>query len=221
MRPDWQKAEALDTLPPYSTCDIVVGDLNARHPRWGSSVDGTRNNHANFVYNFFYSYDMMIPSVPTHDGLSVINLCPYKWAPTKYRLSHLAGLPLAAQISNITVDTYMLPPPKPAYKRVYWNTVSDALGNIKEDSLDVVFSVRQIVDGLPRMIHGQDRCHWWNDDLEQMRDAVCRLRRITTRDKSRRDDYILARNVYRLSVVQARYDNLKTMLATTTDTDIF
>jgi len=78
-----------------------------------------------------------------------------------------------------------------------------------------------IVDGLPRMIHGQARCHWWNDDLEQMRDAVRRLRRITTRDTSRRDDYILARNVYRSLVVQARYNNLKTMLATTKDPDIF
>jgi len=78
LRPDQQKAEALDTLPPYGTCDIVVGDLNARNPRWGYSVDGTRNNHGNFVNNFFYSYDMMILSVPTHDGISVIDLCPYK-----------------------------------------------------------------------------------------------------------------------------------------------
>jgi len=36
LRPGKKKEEAMEKLDSLNDCDIIVGDLNARHPRWGS-----------------------------------------------------------------------------------------------------------------------------------------------------------------------------------------
>jgi len=158
LRPDTRKATALDILRPYGECDIVVGDMNVRHPHWGSAADGTTNRQGNLVSTFFADYDVMVPSVSTHSGISVIDICFFKWAPVRYWLSHMAGLPHATQILKIAADSDMFPPPKPAYKKVHWNKIGDALCNIDNDCPDVWFTARSIVDGLHRLSHGRDRC---------------------------------------------------------------
>jgi len=54
-----------------------------------------------------------------------------------------------------------------------------------------------------------------------MRDDARRLRHLSIRDKSRRQDYILIRKIYKSAIVQARYKRLHQMLSKASDPEIF
>jgi len=115
LRPKMLVADVDVALAAYKDCHIVVGDMNARHDRWGYVADvGGHNAQGTAVSRMLADMDFMVPSVATHDGVSVIDLCAFRWQPKRYRLSHRAGLPHAAQIIKIEVDTDRLPLAKPA-----------------------------------------------------------------------------------------------------------
>jgi len=54
-----------------------------------------------------------------------------------------------------------------------------------------------------------------------MRNDTRRLRHLSVRDKNRRENYILARKIYRSAIIQARYDRLHQMLSKASDPEIF
>jgi len=120
LRPGLTVASVDEFLHPYKDCDILLGDLNARNDRWGHIADVCGDNsQGRAVSRVLADMDFMGPSTPTHDGVSVIDLCGFWWRPYKYRISHRAGLPHAGpgQIVKICVDIDIVPDPKPAYKR--------------------------------------------------------------------------------------------------------
>jgi len=222
LRPTMSVADVENAVAPYVCCHILAGDMNARHDRWGHVADvGGHNSHGRVLHRMLADMDFMVPSIPTHDGISVIDLCAFRWTPHKYRLSLRAGLPHAAQIVKIAADMDRLPPLKPNFKKAKWDHIATSLNAINAENHDIWHKARAIVDDITRKSHGRDRCRWWTDDLERMRDDTRRLRRISVMDRDRRLDFILARKVYKAAVIQARYDSLGSGLATATDPEIY
>jgi len=78
LRPDMGSSAVEAALLPYTDCHIIVGDMNARHLRWGHMADGGNNNQGNAVNRVLADMDFMVPSIATHDGISVIDLCTFK-----------------------------------------------------------------------------------------------------------------------------------------------
>jgi len=168
LRPELRVDTVVEYLAPYRACDILVGDFNARHDRWGYVADVCgHKSQGRAVSRVLEDMHFMVPSTPTHDQVSVIDLCAFRWPPRKYRTSPRAGLPHAAQIIKIPVDTDILPAPKPAYKRARWDKIEEALCNILPSEANIWQSARAIVDSIPRLSHGRDRCRWWNDDISK------------------------------------------------------
>jgi len=222
LRPGQSVEDVELALGPYTDCDILAGDMNARHSRWGCVADVSGYNHYGATVNrVLDGYDFMVPSVPTHDGVSVIDLCAFRWKPRKYRLSHMGGLPHAAQIVKVAADSSHLPPPGPNYRKARWDLIQSSLESLDPASPDIWRMARSIVDGIPRRSIGRDRCRWWSDDLERMRLDTRRLRQFSVMDRDRRPAYVLARKVYRAAIVQARYDHLGDLLSKAKDPDIF
>jgi len=222
LRPGMSAVGIEEALMPYLGCHMLVGDMNARHDRWGHVADvGGHNSQGGTVARVLADFDFMVPTVATFDDVSVIDLCAFKRSPRKYRLSHRAGLQHAAQIIKLAADHDRLPPPMPNYKLAKWDMIEDSLKAITDVDQGTWDKARAVVDSIPRKSHGRDRCRWWNDDLERMRSDVRRLRRISIGDRNRREDCILARKIYRAAMIQARYDNMCTMLASAKDPDIF
>jgi len=124
LRPELGVSKVVEYLGPYRACDILIGDLNGRHDRWGYVADVCgHNSQGRAVSRELEDLHFMVPSTPTHDGVSVIDLCAFRRPPRKYRTSHRAGLPHAAQIIKIPADTDILP----AYKRARWDKIEEAL----------------------------------------------------------------------------------------------
>ena len=222
LRPGQSVEDVELALGQYTDCDILAGDMNARHRRWGSVADVCGYNSYGIVVNrVLADMDFMVPSVPTHDGVSVIDLCAFRWTPRKYRLSHMSALPHAAQIVRVAADHDPLPPPGPNYRKARWDLIQSDLESMDPASPDVWRNVRSIVDGIPRRSIGCDRCPWWSDDLERMRSDTGRLRRFSVMDRNRPPAYVLARKVYRAAIVQAWYDHLGHLLSNAKDPDIF
>jgi len=222
LRPSMAVKDIEDSLVPYTGCHILAGDMNARHDRWGYVADvGGHNTQGVTVNRVLGDMDFMVPSVATHAGISVIDLCAFRRPPHKYRLSNRGGLPHAAQVVKIAVDTEMLPAAKPNYKKARWDLVASRLEAIDENCDDIWLQARQIVDEIPRKNHGRGRCGWWSDDLERMRADTRRLRRICRTDHGRRQDYQLAMKVYRAMMIQSRYDDIRIRLSKASDPDIF
>jgi len=222
LRSKLRRDEIVTALEPYMDCDILAGDFNARHDRWGHVADVQGHNHqGTVVAGVLGEMDFMIPSVPTHDGMSVIDLCGFPWKPVKYRISDRAGLPHSAQIVKLDVDNDRLPAPRPAYNKVRWDLVESDLKDIDPPKDDVWKKVRHIVDGLPRKRAGRGICDWWNADLERMRDDMRRLRWEVVRDRRRLHDFRLVRKIYWAAVVQARYRRMAEVLSTAKDPEIF
>jgi len=137
-------------LTPYKDCDILLGDMNAWNDRWGHVADVcSDNSQGRAVSRVLADMDFMVPSTATHDAVSIIDLCGFRWRPHRYRISHRAGLPHAGQIVKICVDIDILPDPKPAYKRARWDLVEQALCDIPPSSEDIWQSARAVVDSLP------------------------------------------------------------------------
>ena len=221
LRPGLSTAGVETALMPYLGCHMLVGDMNARPDQWGHVADvGGHNSQGNTVARVLADFDFMVPTVITFDDIWVIDLCAFKRSPRKYHLSHRAGLQHAAQIIKIAADPDLLLPPMPAYKLAHWDMIEDSLKAIDEHDRGIWDKATVVVDSIPRMSHGRDRCRWWNDDLERMRSDVRRLRHISVRDRSGRENCILARKV-RGAMIQARYDNMCTMLSSAKDPDIF
>ena len=161
LRPKMLAADGEVALAAYKDCHIVVGDMNPRHDRWGYVADvGGHNVHGTAISRMLADMDFMVPSVTTHDGVSVIDLSAFRWEPKRYRLSHRAGLPHAAQIIKIEVDTDRLPLAKPAYTKANWDILPCDLEAIDPAAPGIWQQARTIVDSIPRKIHGRDRCRW-------------------------------------------------------------
>ena len=222
LRPHLRVDELTSILAPYLDCSVIVGDMNARHDRWGYVADvGGHNQQGQTLARLLADMDFMVPTVPTHQGMSVIDLCAFRWKLRKYRISQRAGLPHAAQILKFVVDTDRLPKPKPQYTKANWDCIKGDLGDIDPGCDDIWMKARAVVDGIPRKWVGRDHCMWWNDDLERMRDDLRSLRRDSVRSPGRRQDYLLVRKVYRAALAQARYDHMRHVLSTAKDPDIF
>lgn len=142
-------------LAPFVEYDILAGDFNARHDRWGQvvNVEG-HNQQGTMVARIQSCMDLIVLSVRKHDGISVIDLGAFKLPPVKYRVSQRAGLPHAAQIVKFDSDTVGLPTPKPGYKRPRWDIFRLDLQRIDPSDDNIWQEARHMVDARHRMHHG-------------------------------------------------------------------
>lgn len=147
-----------EVLAPFMACDILVGDMNARHDRWGYVADVCgHNTQGRAVSRVLVDMSFMVPSDPTHDGISVIDLCAFRWSPHKYWILHRARLPHAAQIVTIKADTDVLPALKLAYVTARWDMIEKDLGDILPSDENIWLKTRAIVNSIPRLSHRRER----------------------------------------------------------------
>jgi len=64
-------------------------------------------------------------------------------------------------------------------------------------------------------------CGWWNNDLENIRNDVCRLRCAALRDRGTVHNYRLVRKIYRATIAQAKYEKMQHVLLSAKDPWIF
>jgi len=177
LHPGLGNADVELALAPFVAYDILTADFNAIHDRWAHVVDvGGHNQEGTVVARIQSGMDVMVQLVLTHDGISVIDLYAFKLPPVKYCVSQLTGLPHAAQIVKFDADTVGLPAPKPGYKRPRWDIVGSDLQSIDPSGDNIWQEATHVVDALPRTHHGKSSYHWWNNDLENIRNDVRRLR---------------------------------------------
>jgi len=78
LRPGEKKEETMGKLESLNNCDIIAGDLNARHPRWGSNGGDNHKNTYRYAVNDYandHGYRIDAPDVPTFRYISVIDIC--------------------------------------------------------------------------------------------------------------------------------------------------
>jgi len=214
LHPGLGNADVELALAPFVAYQILAADFNARHDRWAHVVDvGGHNQQWTVVARIQSGMDVMVQLVPTHDGISVIELCAFKLPPIKYCVSQLGGLPHAALIVKFEADTVGLPAAKPGYKRPRWDIVGSDLQSIDPSGDNILQEVRHVVDALPHTHHGKSSYHWWNNDLENIRNDVRQLRWATLRDCRRVHDYHLVRKIYCATIAQAQYQKMQQVLS--------
>jgi len=106
--------------------------------------------------------------------------------------------------------------PKIAHRKVDWNMVADALGEMGGTGEEMWEEKIRIVNELPKAGVAKGKCTWWTGKLERMAKDVRCLRR-----RGEKEMWKVARAVFRNSVIQARYNSMKEKLSKAKDPDIY
>jgi len=62
----------------FDSCHVVFGDMNARHPRWGSLADPETNFHGTVITRVWSDMDFFVATVPTYKAHTVIDVCAFR-----------------------------------------------------------------------------------------------------------------------------------------------
>jgi len=79
LRPGMLSVDVDRALRVFLDCHVLAGDMNARGDRWRHVADvGGHNHQGTTVARVLADFDFMVPSIPTHDGTTVIDLCAFR-----------------------------------------------------------------------------------------------------------------------------------------------
>ena len=218
LRPGEKKEEAMEKLESLNDCDIIAGDLNARHPRWGSKGGDNHKNTYGYAVNDYannHGYRIDAPEIPTFRDISVIDICLKKgterltWT-DKTALEHEG---IIARLDMEIPWNYI--EPQIAWKKVDWKEMEHRLGEICKErgGWD---DITALVNEQPRKRRFRGKDEWYKEEIAQLAADTKFLRR-----GGRKEEWSLARNVLRNRLIQGRYDNLKNKLSKAKYPEIF
>ena len=133
LRPGEKKEEAMTKLESLSDCDIIAGDLNARHSRWGSKGGDNQKNTYGYAVNDYtnnHGYWIDAPDMPTFRDISVIDIC-LKKGDERSTWTDKAALEHQGIITRLDMEipgNYI--EPQIGWKKVDWKVVEYELGEI-------------------------------------------------------------------------------------------
>jgi len=223
IRPQTPVADWVDISQFIETCDIIIGDFNARLPGPMLTRDG-ECNHGRWLSNFItlHGFTQSTPDEPRFWGVSTIDHCISRH-PMNSQYHYRAGLEHAGVFFRLQADL----PPDMMRKRPDWNKCNEnelavGLCELSEYAPNERWGkLRLLVDELPRRRAGLGQCKFWNNELEKMRLDVRRACRSTMDHPENRSDYNLVSCVYRVSLLQHQYDHIRTVLARAKDPAVF
>ena len=203
--------------------DIVAGDFNARHPRWGvDDGDVTCYGSGSALARYMDGGGFVMCPVygATYRDVSVLDLC---WSLAgsglvSHRYVDLAGLDHRAQLMRLEcVAPSGLVADNISWKRVDWDLLKERFeGRILRDGGLKWEAVREVVGGLKTAKRHSGMPGWWTPELAAMRADVRRFRNL-----GRHEDYCLSRKVYRAALGAARNRSIGEIYASTRDPDVF
>ena len=213
----------LDALSCAHEWDVVAGDFNARHPRCGKDVGDTTcygSGSALARYMDDHRFVMCPVDGATYRDVSVLDLCWSKGASglLSHRFVDLAGLDHKAQLMRLEcVAPAGMVGDNISWRMVDWADVKEKVeATIARDGGLRWDAIRCVVGGLRKAKRRKMMPGWWNPGLAAMRADVRRLR-----NSGPKEDYCLARKVYRSTLADARNEALGQTYQDSKDPDIF
>jgi len=202
-------------------CDIIMGDLNARHPLWeGRAGDNGINQHRRMIRSWTEDngFDALEHDHKTFRTVSVINLTLYKRNGTilKVQLIDKMGLEHCGQVVRKCLEEPVgLMEKGIARRKVDWKDMEEKLKDLKEDGEGGWEGLKRIVEGLIKTKGGVRNNDWSNEELENMAKDMKKLRREGSEDRK------LVQKVFRNRLLQERYRKMKDQLAKTGEIEAF
>lgn len=202
-------------------CDMIIGDLNARHERWGRDSGDDKTNAYGRRLNKWINengYQVAKNNEKTFRQVSTIDITlynPNKIKPNR-RTTDKCGLEHIGQLTNINPS-----PPKNArkpnvdWKKVDWKQTEK---NLKEMDLEEDGGWRNlkgIIEELPKVREGKIKSKWWTKEMESMAKDLKAMRR--TGNKG----WKTARMVLRNEIMTQRWKGMKEELGKMKDVEIF
>jgi len=179
IRPSTPWADWVDISQFMGTCDIVVGDFNARLP--GLTLTDGACNHGKWLSEFMtiHGFTRSTPDEPTFRGITTIDHCISRRSMTS-RYHYRASLEHAGVFFRFQADL----PSDMMSKRPDWNKcdndelTEDLCRQSRYAPNKIWGRLRSLVDRLPRSRAGPGYCKFWNDEREKMRLDIRRARRL-------------------------------------------
>jgi len=224
IRPDRGVAEINLGMGKLCGCDMIMGNFNARNPRWGAmSGYDTMNVYRRRLARWMDDKNF---DVESHDKvifrmISTINLTLFRKSrkPHKVQLIEKTGLEHCGQMTRITLEEPdNMSITNVAWKKVNWKKMEEDLKKLEvgqgkgDDSWE---GKMKVMESLPERRRTRDKNEWWTEELEWMNRDMKVMRR--KGDK----DWKLVKKVFRNRMINTRYEHMKDILSKKKDKDIF
>ena len=210
-----------EELEKLNGCDIIIGDLNARHTMWGEdSGDTTINAYGRRLSKWIErnNYKVAKNEEKTFRQQSTIDITIFKTniTPPKRGTTDRCGLEHLGQIVRIYAEEPKNA--KPAninWKKVDWEKTGNLLKEIDTEKDGGWDDLKNIIGRMPKIREGKVKSKWWTKEMESMSKDLKNMRR------SGNMMWKTARKVLRNTIISKRFEGMREDLEKMKDVDIF
>ena len=221
VRPLRETRDLEKRMEELERCDLIIGDLNARNPIWGKDAgDEEINAYGRKLQQWINNNDRVVAKTndKTFRQSTVLDITIYKRGDeTPNRtLTDKCGFEHMGQIVRLRVKRPQnLMRVGVEWKKVNWKEMEENLKSLKIGEDGGWEELKDILENLPKKKSGKRENEWWTKDLEQMAKDMRKLRRES------KTEWKLARKIFRMMMINRRYENMKMKLRNMKDLEIF
>ena len=221
VRPLRESTEIEKRMEEMKSCDIIVGDLNARNQIWGKEAgDEWTNANGRKLHQWMMENERKVVRnyEKTFRQTSVIDITIYRKGeklPSR-QLTDKCGFEHMGQIIRLKVEkSTNLKKENVNWKKIDWDKMKEDLKKLKVEEDGGWGDLKVIMKNLPKRKCGKRDNKWWTEDLKKMAKDTRKMRR------EGNEGWKTARKVMRNMMIRGRYESMKKELGSLKDPMIF
>ena len=221
VRPLRESAEIEKRMEEMKSCDIIVGDLNARNRICGKEAgDEWTNAYGRKLHQWMMKNEREVAKnyEKTFRQTSVIDITIYKKGdkPPSRQLTDKCSFEHMGQIIRLKVEKPTnLRKENVNWKKIDWDKLEKDLKKIRIEEDGGWGDLKSIMVNLPKKKCGKKGNKWWTENLEKMARDTRKMRR------EGNEGWKTARKVLRNMMIKGRYECMKEELGSLKDPTIF
>ena len=221
VRPLRESTDIEKRMKEMKSCDIIVGDLNARNQIWGKEAgDEWTNAYGRKLHRWMIENDREVVKTyeKTFRQASVIDITIYRKGekPPSRQLTDKCSFEHMGQIIRLKVEKPTnLKKESVDWKKVDWDKMEKDLKKLDMEKDGGWGDIKLIMKNLPKRKCGKRGNKWWTEELERMAKDTRKMRR------EGNEGWKTARKVLRNMMIKGRYESMKKELGSLKDPTIF
>ena len=198
-----------ERMKELTSCDLIIGDLNARNPIWGKDArDKTTNSYGRRLQRCIKEENRSVAKNTelTFRQTTVLDIAIYKKDEETPRrsITDKCGFEHVGQIVRVKAEKPKnLKNEGVAWKKVDWKGLESSLKEMELNEDGGWKNLKKILEELPKARDWKNKNGWWTVELERMAKDARKMRR------EGNEGWKTARSVLRNEMFKRRYESMK------------